>query len=1164
MIIVALVAGFVLPLETAYAADYSYIKVKLSSMGSVSSVSIKIDGSYYIKESPYYPLEKGKSYTIKNSGSGIAISDGTSTSYIGVTATFIRTQSSTDENWMVIKNTKTGWTNYPGDIKFSRNSSYIDTICTLFMETYLVGVVGHEMSPSWPMEALKAQAVAARTYAMRYINSANTYDVVDTTSNQVYKGYNPSRDARVIEAVNATAGQALKWGNSFADGVYSASNGGQTMTRKPKWGSVNYYHELKDDPYDKANPASPKFEFFFPKVITTTRKLDSRLDSMIRSLSVSELKKEGISASSSDITIKGIESLKPHTLPPANSYGSYPEGSYQFTKVDVSAIIDYSGNGTVPQGEQEDLSFVTTGVIKLQSSTRMRIRSGPATSYSIAGYIDNGATLDVYDIRDDDWLAIKHGDITGYVMKVYVELAPYEQPDETPQELNIPGTVIGAAEEYVSVYQESSLDSSVESAITGTTEVTIIEYLDTGWLKIVSGDTTGYVLEEAIEYNKTLLPSNDDSQTVDGHKVTVTLDFTTLKEKFASESSYLKYHKILTASETVGGEQLVLTASRYGHGIGMSQRGAQQMANEGWVYTEILDFYYNGCILTPFELVEKELPQGVEEVLTTAHTTTDDVNVRKGPSTNYSVITSIDKDIEIYVISVDDWCNVYIPSLKISGYMSKDYLKITYVDPDALQYNDVKYHGGVYKIDATSLNLRSQPVIANNIICEMNTGARVKKIEQNGDWLKVIDTQNHLGWCSSKYLVQVEGPVIEPTPTATETISPSPTPSETPEPTNTVTPTESIAPTTTVEPSATIEPTATVESSETVTPTETPEITPTAEATEEVTPSPTPEATVDITPSPTPSPTPEVTVEPTATPAPTTTPEPGADDELTGTVNTDGETLLRIRNDASTKASIVGYIPHGTVITILEDRDDGWLYVNYETKLGYVIDDYVIYEGVQEVETGDSMADDENEENVSTGTVKLESSSRLRIRSKSNTTSSIVGYVPNGAKLKILETLTSGWLKIEYGGLSGYVSGDYVAISSQSETIGTIVDCSYLSVRTGNNTNYTRIGVVKSGTKHALLGEKDGWYKISFEGKEGWISGKYVSVEDTDFVQLDKKGITTASSLRVRKGAGLTYEQIGSIKYKSEVTILGEENGFYKIEYKGSTGYISKAYVDLK
>ena len=1138
IILAALVVSFVMPLETAYAADYSYIKVKLASMGSVSSINIKINGSYYLKESPYYPLVKDKSYTIKTSGTGIAISDGVSTTYIGAAATFIRTQNASAENWLIINNTTSGWTNYPGDVKFVRNGSYIDTICTLFMETYLVGVVAHEMSPSWPMEALKAQAVAARTYAMRYIGPSNTYDVVDTTSNQVYKGYNPDREQRVIEAVNATAGEVLIWGSAFADGVYSASNGGQTMTRVPKWGSVNYYHQLKDDPYDKKNPASPKFEFFFPKVITTTATLDSRLDSMIRSLSVAELKDEGVNVDAVDITIKGFESLTPHTLPGPTSYGEYPDGSYQFTKIDVTAIIDYSGNAAIPVGDKEELAFITTGVVKLLSSTRMRIRSGPSTSYSIAGYIDNGETLDVYDVRDDDWLAIKYGDITGYVMKVYVEMAPYDQQDDSPAEISIPGIVLGTVEEYASVYKEASLDSSVESALTGTTEVTIIEYIDadTDWLKIISGDITGYVLDEKIDYDKSLLTTDDETSTAEGHKVTVTLDYATLQEKFASSSSYLKYHNILSVRESAGVEQLVLTARRYGHGIGMSQRGAQQMAYEDWTYTEILDFYYNGTVLTKFELTENELPDSIAPPLVTATTTTDGVNVRKGPSTSYSVITSIDMGVDIYVISVDDWCNVYIPSLKISGYMSKDYLKITYDDSDVLKYTDVIFHEGIYKVTASSLNLRTAPIIANNVICEMPKDLNVKRLEADGAWYKVIDINNNIGWCSADYMTKIGDAVAEPTPTAEVTATPEAT--EVTEPTVTPTPTETDGATATAEPEVTLTPT----------------------------PSPTDALTPEVTQTFTPEPTSTSTPEATATPVATATPAPGADDELMGTVDTDGTSLLRIRNDASVKASIVGYIPNGTVITILEDRDDGWLYINYETKLGYVIDDYVIFDGVQEDETGDSLAEeDDTDSTVVTGTVTLQdSASRLRIRSQANTTSSVLGYVPNGAKIQILDTLSTGWLKMEYGGISGYVYSDYVAVSSSGTATGTIVDCSYLSVRSGSNTSYTIIGVVKAGTKHELLGENDGWYKIDFEGKEGWISGKYVSVENADFIDLSKQGITTATSLRVRIGPGLTYEQIGSLAYKSDVTIVGEENGFYKIEYDNGYAYISKAYVDLK
>ena len=70
----------------------------------------------------------------------------------------------------------------------------------------MLGVLPYEMDNSFPLEALKAQAVAARTYALKKMSvQAATYDVVDTTSDQVYNG-TPSGNARCAQAVQETSG----------------------------------------------------------------------------------------------------------------------------------------------------------------------------------------------------------------------------------------------------------------------------------------------------------------------------------------------------------------------------------------------------------------------------------------------------------------------------------------------------------------------------------------------------------------------------------------------------------------------------------------------------------------------------------------------------------------------------------------------------------------------------------------------------------------------------------------------------------------------------------------------------------------------------------------------------------------------------------------------
>ena len=77
---------------------------------------------------------------------------------------------------------------YPGDLSLSVEDSRIVPILTLPIETYLQGVVPYEMGDGFPEEALKAQAVCARTYALSHLNPKASWDVVDTTNDQVFRG----------------------------------------------------------------------------------------------------------------------------------------------------------------------------------------------------------------------------------------------------------------------------------------------------------------------------------------------------------------------------------------------------------------------------------------------------------------------------------------------------------------------------------------------------------------------------------------------------------------------------------------------------------------------------------------------------------------------------------------------------------------------------------------------------------------------------------------------------------------------------------------------------------------------------------------------------------------------------------------------------------------
>lgn len=126
----------------------------------------------------------------------------------------------------------------------------------LEMESYLRGVVPREMPASWPAEALKAQAVAARTYAASQVLAARAagaaYDLLATTDSQVYGGVRAEHPA-TDEAVASTAGAVITYQGNLISAVYHSSSGGHTEDSENIW--VSYRPYLRGVPdYDQASP----------------------------------------------------------------------------------------------------------------------------------------------------------------------------------------------------------------------------------------------------------------------------------------------------------------------------------------------------------------------------------------------------------------------------------------------------------------------------------------------------------------------------------------------------------------------------------------------------------------------------------------------------------------------------------------------------------------------------------------------------------------------------------------------------------------------------------------------------------------------------------------------------------------------------------------------
>ncbi|TAG85972.1 MAG: SpoIID/LytB domain-containing protein [Oscillatoriales cyanobacterium] len=104
------------------------------------------------------------------------------------------------------------------------------------IEQYLYSVLGAEMSGNWPQEALKAQAVAARSYAIhqRLKSETDIYDVDNTQSSQVYKGLQ-TESSGTYAAVDATAGQVLTYNSQIILAVFHSASGGHTENVEDVW-----------------------------------------------------------------------------------------------------------------------------------------------------------------------------------------------------------------------------------------------------------------------------------------------------------------------------------------------------------------------------------------------------------------------------------------------------------------------------------------------------------------------------------------------------------------------------------------------------------------------------------------------------------------------------------------------------------------------------------------------------------------------------------------------------------------------------------------------------------------------------------------------------------------------------------------------------------------
>lgn len=203
---------------------------------------------------------------------------------------------------------------YRGDLHVKTDGKMLTAVLHIPIEEYLLGVVPYEMSDSFPLEALKAQAVAARTYALYKMRGASgAYDLVDNTNDQVFRGYNASNE-RAIRAVQETAGVACYNNGALAICYYTASNGGQVELVRNVWGKgEGDYITMHDDPYDVENPESVVKSAAIAKTAKDGNVYNQQLTDYLLDGVSEAVTALGYSGDTADTRIAGVAGISLHT-----------------------------------------------------------------------------------------------------------------------------------------------------------------------------------------------------------------------------------------------------------------------------------------------------------------------------------------------------------------------------------------------------------------------------------------------------------------------------------------------------------------------------------------------------------------------------------------------------------------------------------------------------------------------------------------------------------------------------------------------------------------------------------------------------------------------------------------------------------------------------------
>ena len=207
------------------------------------------------------------------------------------------------------------------------------------------------------------------------------------------------------------------------------------------------------------------------------------------------------------------------------------------------------------------------------------------------------------------------------------------------------------------------------------------------------------------------------------------------------------------------------------------------------------------------------------------------------------------------------------------------------------------------------------------------------------------------------------------------------------------------------------------------------------------------------------------------------------------------------------------------------------------------------------------------------GTGIVDANGGLRLRSGASTDTSTLAVAANGASVSVVSK-EGDWYKVIYNNQTGYMHGDYLNVTEEATSssssdiegvksgIGIVKANSGLRLRESASTSSSILATAPNGANVVIVEKLNGWYKVIYNLKTGYMSADYLEVKERENVDLGE-GKINCSLVNIRSGPSTSNTLVDQASKGEKVSIFGFNCGWYKVKYNGQTGYIRSDLVDL-